>query len=263
MAEKLQDGTNIVAVFDEMGGEGVAEGVAGVGFGEAGLGNGGFDGPLQRFFAEMVAADEAGAGIGGEGAGGKDPLPAEFSACVRVLDGQDVGEKDIGPAVGEVIVMEQGDAGDLASEGFFEGLREPCDFGACEDDRKTLRVFGGLDAVEGGEWELENIAVKKQEGIAGDILGAGGDGTVDGEVYEVVAHLCGSERAGVSASMKVKKKVKKTAYGVRVGVFGMDTQVPAPCGFAHLVKQGLRWGCAGKETGGMGVNSWVVFGRKC
>lgn len=178
---------------------------------------------MQRFFAEIVAADEAGAGTGGKDSGGEEPLPAELSACVRVLDGQGAGEKDIGPAVGEVIVMEQGDAGDLASRGFFEGLREPCDFGACEDDRKTLRAFGGLDAVEGGGWKLEDIAVKKQEGIAGDILGAGGDGTVGGEVCEVVAHLCSSECAGVSAPMKVKK----VAYGVRVGVFGMDTQVAA------------------------------------
>jgi len=43
VAEKLLHGTNIVAVFDEMGGEGVAEGVAGASFGEAGLGNGSFD----------------------------------------------------------------------------------------------------------------------------------------------------------------------------------------------------------------------------
>ena len=106
VAEKLLDSTNIVAVFDEVCGEGVAEGVAGAGFGDGGLGDGGFDGALEGFFAEVVTADEAGAGIGGEGAGGEDPLPGPFLGGAGVLTGEGIGQEDVGLVGVEVLGVE-------------------------------------------------------------------------------------------------------------------------------------------------------------
>ena len=94
---------NGIAVFDQVGGERVAQGVAGAGFGDLGQGDGGFDGPLQRLFAEVMAADEAGAGIGGEGAGGEDPRPGPFLGGVRILAGKGIGQGDVGLVGGEVL----------------------------------------------------------------------------------------------------------------------------------------------------------------
>ena len=85
----------------------MAQGVAGAGFGDSGLGDGGFDGALECFFAEVMAADEARAGIGGEGAGGKDPLPGPFLGGVGVLAGEGIGEEDVGLVGGEVLGVEE------------------------------------------------------------------------------------------------------------------------------------------------------------
>lgn len=84
----------------------MAEGVAGAGFWNAGLGDGGFHGALEGFFAEVMASDEAGAGIGGEGSGGKDPLPGPFLGGVRVLAGKGIGQEDAGLVGGEVLGVE-------------------------------------------------------------------------------------------------------------------------------------------------------------
>jgi hypothetical protein len=65
VAEEFLDGADIVAGFEEMGGEGVAEGMATDGFGDLGELDGGADGALEDLFIEMMAAGFAGTWING------------------------------------------------------------------------------------------------------------------------------------------------------------------------------------------------------
>lgn len=65
MAEEFLDGADIVAGFEEMGGEGVAKGVATDGFGDLGELDSGADGALEDLFVEVMAAGFAGARING------------------------------------------------------------------------------------------------------------------------------------------------------------------------------------------------------
>ncbi|MCW3099145.1 MAG: hypothetical protein JWL77_4763 [Chthonomonadaceae bacterium] len=57
MAEQFLHSTNVVAAFEQVGGEGV-EGVAGGVLVDTGLLDGGFDGALEALFADVMAAFE-------------------------------------------------------------------------------------------------------------------------------------------------------------------------------------------------------------
>lgn len=65
MAEQFLYGADVVAVFQEVRGETVAEGMAGDVFGNVGLLRGVPDGFLHCAFVEMVTADQAGARVFG------------------------------------------------------------------------------------------------------------------------------------------------------------------------------------------------------
>lgn len=63
VAEEFLHRTDVVAVFQEMGSEGVAEGVAGNALANPGLLGGLPDCSLQVALVQMMAADNAGAGV--------------------------------------------------------------------------------------------------------------------------------------------------------------------------------------------------------
>jgi hypothetical protein len=65
VAEEFLDGADIVAGFEEVGGEGVAEGVATDGFRDLGELNGGANGALEDLLIEVITAGFAGARIDG------------------------------------------------------------------------------------------------------------------------------------------------------------------------------------------------------
>ncbi len=85
MAEQFLDGADIVAVFEEVGGERVAEGMAGDPFLNFGLTGGGADRFLERAAADVVAASDAGARVLGQPDRGEDILPDPFPAGPGVL----------------------------------------------------------------------------------------------------------------------------------------------------------------------------------
>jgi len=91
VAEEFLDGADVGAGFQEMGGEGVAEGVAGGGLEDFGAGDGVADKALEDGFVEVVASALTGARIGVGARGGEDPLPAPLAACVEVLAVEGVG----------------------------------------------------------------------------------------------------------------------------------------------------------------------------
>jgi hypothetical protein len=60
VSKELLDGADVVAALQEVGGEGVAEGVAGDALVEAGITGRLFDRALQDTFVEVMAALQAG-----------------------------------------------------------------------------------------------------------------------------------------------------------------------------------------------------------
>ncbi len=75
VAEEFLDDADVVALDEEVGGEGVAEGVAGDAGVEAGELGGDGDGFLEDGFVEMVAAELVGFEVQVVAVGGEEPLP--------------------------------------------------------------------------------------------------------------------------------------------------------------------------------------------
>ena len=89
--EELLHGADVVAVFQQVGGEGVAEGVGAGSLGDAGMPDRVSDRPLKDGLMEVVTAVLAGCPIDVDSGGREDPLPRPFAAGVRVLAGEGPG----------------------------------------------------------------------------------------------------------------------------------------------------------------------------
>ena len=105
MAEEFLDGANVLAGLEEVGGEGVAEGVAGDSFGEVEGFCGGADGALEDGFVEVVAAGLAGGLVEVGSCRGEGPLPGPFFSGIGVLAGEGAGEFDPAGSLLEVFLM--------------------------------------------------------------------------------------------------------------------------------------------------------------
>jgi hypothetical protein len=75
VSEQFLDGADVVTVLEQVGGEGVAEGVATDALGDFGVAGSLFDSFLQATFVEVVTDNFATARIFAAGAGGKSVLP--------------------------------------------------------------------------------------------------------------------------------------------------------------------------------------------
>jgi hypothetical protein len=91
VAEKLLDGPDVVVVLQQVGGEGVAEGVARGGLGETGGADRVLHGALEDRFVEMVAATLAGEPVHVQPRGREDSLPRPFAPGARVLPEEGAG----------------------------------------------------------------------------------------------------------------------------------------------------------------------------
>lgn len=91
VAEELLDGADVVSIFEQMGRERVAKGVAGNALGQPGGLRGPSDGPLHSRGVKVKPADPTGRGIAATGAGGKDELPPEFRGATGGFTGEGVG----------------------------------------------------------------------------------------------------------------------------------------------------------------------------
>jgi len=129
VADEFLDGADVVAGFQEVDGEGVAEGGAGDGFGDAGQLGCFSDGSLGAAFAEVVAAGFAGAGVNGEVAGGEDVLPGPVAVGVGVSASECGREVDVAVARFQVALVDHSDAAQVFSKGLDEAFREYGDAG--------------------------------------------------------------------------------------------------------------------------------------
>ncbi len=102
VTEEFLDGTNIVSVFEQVGGKGVTEGVRGnklIYFCEAGSL---FDSPLEVCFAQVVTLFDAAYRIGGNNRRRKDVLPGKFTVGIGVFPFKGIGKVDRAVAFREV-----------------------------------------------------------------------------------------------------------------------------------------------------------------
>ena len=89
--EELLHGADVVAGFQQVGGEGVAEGAGAGALGDAGMPDRVSDRPLKDGLVEVVPAVLAGRPIDVDPGGREGPLPRPFAAGVRVLVGEGPG----------------------------------------------------------------------------------------------------------------------------------------------------------------------------
>jgi hypothetical protein len=127
MAEEVLHSPNVIAVFQEMGGEGMAEGMAADVFGEMGAVGGEVDGPLEGGAAGVVPAADPGPRVGRDFSGGEDELPDPLAGGVGVFPLEGFGEIDGAKAGGQILLVEGADVGDVTSERLDEGLGQDRD----------------------------------------------------------------------------------------------------------------------------------------
>ncbi len=106
MAEEVLDGPDVVAVFQEMGGETVAEGMRGALFGDSRLPDGGFDGTLGGSGIEMMPSDITAAWIFRARFRWKEELPAPFAVGQGIFCLQGVGEGDVSESFFQVFLIQ-------------------------------------------------------------------------------------------------------------------------------------------------------------
>ncbi len=106
VAQQGQNGANIRAALQEVGGKTVAETVGGDPFIDPGLAHGHFDCLVDNAWIEVVAPDNATDGILRQTAGGKHILPAPFLRGRRLFALQGIREIDLTPSLCQVPLMD-------------------------------------------------------------------------------------------------------------------------------------------------------------
>ena len=124
VAEQFLYGTDIVSTFEQVRGEGVAEGVAGSVFRQFCLADSPFDGVLQVVFEDVVATDKAGAWIRGAFRCGEDVLPSPLFCGVGILAFEGIRKMDRAVALHEVLPMQSVGDFELGSQGSVQAGRE-------------------------------------------------------------------------------------------------------------------------------------------
>jgi len=113
VSEKFLDGTDVIAIFEEVGRKAVAERMAGDAFADAGALDSLVNGALEDGLVHVVSALDFGLGIDPTAVLGKHPLPGPLAGRGGVLLGQRVGQEHPAPALSEVFLMDAADAGQV------------------------------------------------------------------------------------------------------------------------------------------------------
>lgn len=124
VSEQFLHGANIGPAFEQVSGEAVPKSMTTGSFGQARGANGVLDGVLQVLFADMVATNFAGTGVGGKFGGGKDVLPSPGAIGVGVFSRKRVGEMDGAAAEGNILAMGSANALEMKLERRFQASRE-------------------------------------------------------------------------------------------------------------------------------------------
>lgn len=170
VAEDFLNGSEVGSVFEEVGCEGVAEGVAGDAFMDADGFGGALDGIVVDGAEEVVAAFEAGFGVDGGLPGGEEPEPLEGGGCVAEFAGEGAGHVDAGEAGIPIVLPNQAEGFDVIGKLFEE------EFG--EDGGAVLIALAAADG-EGAADEIDVLDAEADEFVepeARAVLKPGGEG---------------------------------------------------------------------------------------
>ena len=122
VAEDLLDGPDVIAAREQVGREGVPQGVDGRVLGDSHGLDGSAEGSLELSLVEMVPPDDPGARIPGPLGRRENVLPGPLGACSGILSGQGVREADDTVALGSISLMEALDGLEVLSQGGDQGL---------------------------------------------------------------------------------------------------------------------------------------------
>ena len=201
VAEQFLDGSDVDAVFEQMGGEAMSQTVAAGSFCDAGLADGFGDGALYGCFVNMVSSELlslfvgtvaiggfAGSRVTADFVGRKDVLPSERSAGGGIFVLHGVGEPDPAGAGGQIAGVLLSDEFDLSFEGMNEFLGE--------GDHSVLFAFavsdGDLEPVEVDVFDAESAGFHESESAAVHESGHDPDGTF-GDRAEDASHFIDGE----------------------------------------------------------------------
>ena len=106
---------------------------------------------------------------------------------------------------------------------------------------RSGRRAGWTPVRGGGQFSAEDFAVKEEESIAGDVLGAGGDVLLGGGVGKVLADGLERKVVGVPATVEPEEAPE----GAEVGVVGAKAEVLEPDDLSDLVRKVVEGGVDG------------------
>jgi len=165
MAEEILKDADIHPIFQEMGGETMAQGMAADLFMDPGLERGPLDGLLQAGFQDMMAHFLAGTRITGTRPCGKDPLPGGLPGRIGVFAGQGLGDVNLSETSLQVPVMEGLHRFDLGLEFVADVLgknRGPVLTALATSDKdEVLTEIDILDAETDALHQTKTTAVKE------------------------------------------------------------------------------------------------------
>ncbi len=126
VAEQFLHGADVIAGFEQVGGEAVAQRVRVRRLVDPGAPRGLFDVALDGLFVDVVAADHAAARVGAVAGGGKDVLPAPFAAGVRIFTLQGMRQFHVGHAGGQILVVPAAPLGEVRAQIRHDAGRQHC-----------------------------------------------------------------------------------------------------------------------------------------
>jgi len=123
VSEEFLNCADVVAALQEMGGEGMTEGVATDWFVcDTGQAGGGVHGFLKAAFIGMVAAHHIGAWVDGDAFGREDVLPGPFARGVGVFLFKGIGQIDGSVPILDILLVDLLNAGKMFFQGEDEAL---------------------------------------------------------------------------------------------------------------------------------------------
>lgn len=167
MAEEFLDRADVGSGLEEVGGEGVSEGVTAGLFRDPGFEDGSADGALEDGGVEVMAMALAGFTVCVDPGGGEDPLPGPFATGTRVFPGEGVGEGGMACARAEVPLVLLADAFEMGGQIVAKAIGE-------EGDAVLVALAGSDDDVAGLEVDvLDAKASAFQQAEAGPVEKSG------------------------------------------------------------------------------------------
>jgi hypothetical protein len=124
VTEEFLDGADVGAVFEQVGGEGVAEGVTADALRDARVLHGSFDGALDRGLVEMMAEAAAGSFIDTDPRGWEYPLPGPFNRRIRIFGGEVAGERRAAEAGGPIGFEDPMDVDEVLAQAALDDARQ-------------------------------------------------------------------------------------------------------------------------------------------